>query len=401
MTRQRPSAALEDSAATEPPTEVVWTGTRLGHGGGARHRPAARDRRRGHRPRHQRRADRRPRDAAGPGARRPDGRGRRRVRHRVGRPAQVPRRPGRRRRRDRGLRAGVPAGRLPRPRPVRREVPVLPQPGHLVEPRAARRGGGGGAPPGAWPSTACRSSGTSTAAGRASRTRSATARASATSTGSSTGSARAATSWSVRARPRPPGPAADGRPVRGVLDLPARGLDLGAERVGPREVPRRPCRRPLVDQRADRRRGIASASAGSSQTRSRSSPRTRSASSTSQRRSSAGKVGAQGLADDDERGRQVEVVVDGVDEPLVERPARVGQRDVERRRPVRCRERTARRPPWPSGPGAIPVGRSPAARRGAASGATHGPPSGGGPSARRRARSDVSAAAAPSIDSSE
>ncbi len=62
-------------------------------------------------------------------ARRPDGRGRRSVRARVGRPAHVRggARRRRRRRRDRGLRAGLPARRLRRPRPARRALRVLPR----------------------------------------------------------------------------------------------------------------------------------------------------------------------------------------------------------------------------------------------------------------------------------
>ena len=84
------------------------------------------------------------------------------------------------------------------------------------------------------------------------------------------------------------------------------------------------------------------------QVRSRSSPRTKSASRTSHRRSSAGRSAREGLADDGERGRQVEVVVEGGHEPLVERPAalRTGEppgRGPGPSAPARSRRRCRRR----------------------------------------------------------
>ena len=55
----------------------------------------------------------------------------------VGRPAPLRGRADRRRRRDRRLLPRVPAGRLHRARAAGRAIRLLPQPGHLVEPRAA------------------------------------------------------------------------------------------------------------------------------------------------------------------------------------------------------------------------------------------------------------------------
>ena len=71
-TRRRDGAgrALTRSRTTRAaaPTDSRSSGpaTRLGHGEALEHRPAAGDRRRRHRPRHERRADRRHRDAARP-----------------------------------------------------------------------------------------------------------------------------------------------------------------------------------------------------------------------------------------------------------------------------------------------------------------------------------------------
>ena len=73
------------------------------------------------------------------------------------------------------------------------------------------------------------------------------------------------------------------------LDLPPGGLDLGAERVGTREVAGSPGARRAGRRSACTSSGTASPAASSSQTRSRSSPRTWSASRASHRRSSAGR----------------------------------------------------------------------------------------------------------------
>ncbi len=51
-------------------------------------------------------------------------------------------------------------------------------------------------------------------------------------------------------------------------------------------------------------------------------------------------------------------------------------------------------PPCPAMPGAIPLGRGPAAGATRAGGAAHGPPSGAGPGAATRSRSEASPAAA-------
>ena len=105
-------------------------------------------------------------------------------------------------------------------------------------------------------------------------------------------------------------------------------------------------------------------------------------------------VGAGDRTDDGQGRRQVEVVVDRVDEAGVEPPAHVAQRSRRVVGPVGERRR-------PADPAAVPrdalgdaVGRGPASGATRAGGTTHGPLAGAGPSAATRSRSEASPAAA-------
>ena len=113
-----------------------------GSGRGHQYRPPARVRARRRAHGHEHRADRRRDHAARPAPWTTRRGRRRRMGHHVDRPAHVRGCAAGRGRRHRGLPARVPPGRRRRARPARRAVPLLPEPRHLVEPRAARCGGG-------------------------------------------------------------------------------------------------------------------------------------------------------------------------------------------------------------------------------------------------------------------
>ena len=107
----------------------------------------------------------------------------------------------------------------------------------------------------------------------------------------------------------------------------------------------------------------------------------------SQRRSSSGERRARSTSRTiGERGREVEVVVERRDEPVVE--VAPGGRQGRRRR-VRARSAAAvdSSPPWPASPAARPVGSvAGGAAPGAAAARPTAPSAGGGPSAGRRGR---------------